>query len=164
MQFWFIRQNIGSLNNDSYWCYLPQHSSRGQKGHWACQLLQSSRGFAVVSPLPFSHPSLLLLGRAQPGVLSWPFAHLCVVLGMNTQNHCREHSKPLPWSELAKQQKYWVTLRSQLALRPVSSSDIVGACEIVKSQSNHHYSFPEYSSSAPQSVTQEAPEPKLVSL
>lgn len=73
-----------------------------------------------------------------------------------------ELSNPQKSCGLEKQQMHWVTLRSQLAPRPVSSRDIADACETAKSQSNHH-SFPEYSI-APQSVTQEAPEPKLVSL
>lgn len=75
-----------------------------------------------------------------------------------------EHSNPLKSYGLENQQMQWVTLRSQVAPRPVSSSDIADACEIAKSQSNHHHSFPEHSSIAPQSVAQEASEPKLVSL
>jgi len=50
---------------------------------------------------------------------------------------------------------------SKLALHPVPCSDIVDDSEIVKSQSKHHYNFPEYSSSDPLFVTQEAPEAEL---
>lgn len=147
---------IESHNNDSYWGYLPQHSSRGQRGHEACHLLHNSRGFAVVNTFSISHPSLALGQGADKRSFMILRTSLC--------SPGYKHSNPLEPGGLAKQQMHWVTARSQLAPRPVSSSDIADASEIVKSQSNHYHSFPEYSSSAPQSVTQEAPEPKLASL
>lgn len=118
---------IGSHSNDSYWGYLPQHSSRGQKGHKACHLLQNSIGFAVVNTFPISSPQ----DRRS-------FMILCTSL----YSPGYEHSNPQKSCGLEKQQMHWVTLRSQLAPRPVSRRDIADACETAKSQSNHH-NFPE---------------------
>lgn len=156
MQSRFIRQNTGHLNNDSYWWYLPQHSSRGQKGHGACHLYKAQEVLLLSASSPSPTPHSCSWAECSREFFHGPLTCLCIP--------GYEHSKPLPRGELANQQMYWVALRPQPALHPVSSSDVVGACEIVKRQSNHHHSFPEYSSRVPQSVTQEAPEPKWVSL
>lgn len=115
---------IGSHNNDSYWGYLPQHSSRDQKGHKACHLLQSSKGFAVANTFPIFHPSLALGQSADRR--SFMILHTCPC------SPGYEHSHPVKSGGLAKQQMHWVTLRSQLAPRPVSSNDIADTCEIAK--------------------------------